>query len=107
MNRLTRTGLLLLTLTLVALSFSLPDQAFAQAGRRSSEGKQKKNPNASGDPEQERKQREKEIEKQVDKSIEQGTIKIGTEVVNVEAVVYNKKTGAIQADCLNRAAATT
>lgn len=95
MNRLTRPGFLLLTLTLVALSFSIPAQVFAQAGRRSSEGTQKKNPNASGDPEQERKQREKELEKQVDKSIEQGTIKIGTEVVNVEAVVYNKKTGAI------------
>lgn len=64
------------------------DETFAQAGRKSSENK-KKNPNASGDPEQQKE------EQKVDKSIPQETISIGTDVVNVEAVVYNKKTGQI------------
>jgi VWFA-related protein len=97
MYRLTRTAVLTLTLILAAWSFSslLNAQVFAQAGRRSGEGNQKKNPNASGDPEQERKRQDKELEKQVDKSIDPGQVKISTDIVNVEAVVYNKKTGAI------------
>src|SRR5581483_7703330 len=97
MNRLTRAVIQTLILILAATSFGslINNQAYAQAGRRSSEGNQKKNPNASGDPEQERKRQDKELEKQVDKSIDPGQIKIGTEIVNVEAVVYNKKTGAI------------
>jgi VWFA-related protein len=70
------------------------DQTFAQAGRKSSE-KQKKNPNASGDPEELRKEQDKLEEKKVDKSLPPATISIGTDVVNVEAVVYNKKTGGV------------
>ncbi len=69
-------------------------QVLAQAGRKSAE-KQKKNPNASGDPEEQRKERERQEEKKVDKAVPAPTINIDTEVVNVEAVVYNKKTGAI------------
>jgi Ca-activated chloride channel homolog len=70
------------------------DQAFAQAGRKKSDN-QKKNPNATGDPEEQRKQQEKEDERKVDKSIPTASIAIGTDVVNVETVVYNKKSGAI------------
>lgn len=66
------------------------DRAQAQAGRKSGE-KQKKNPSASGDPEEQRKQEER----QVDKATPPATIAIGTDIVNVDAVVYNKKTGAV------------
>jgi Ca-activated chloride channel homolog len=66
------------------------DRAQAQAGRKSGE-KQKKNPSASGDPEEQRKQEER----QIDKATPPATIAIGTDVVNVDAVVYNKKTGAV------------
>jgi Ca-activated chloride channel homolog len=68
--------------------------ALAQAGRKSAE-KQKKNPGATGDPEQDRKQQDKQEEKKVDKSQAPVSISIDTAVVNVEAVVYNKKTGGI------------
>jgi VWFA-related protein len=64
------------------------DRTFAQAGRRSSD-KQKKNPNATGDPAEQQK------ETKVEKSIPAPAINISTEIVNVEAVVYNKKTGGI------------
>lgn len=67
------------------------DQALAQAGRKSSE-KQKKNPNASGDPDAPEKQKQ---ETQIEKSIPPASITISTDVVNVEAVVYNKKTGGV------------
>lgn len=70
------------------------DQALAQAGRKSSD-KQKKNPNATGDPEEQRKEQDKQEERKVDKSIPTASISIGTDVVNVEAVVFNKKSGAI------------
>ena len=73
----------------VADSFLATDRTFAQAGRKSSD-KQKKNPNASGDPDNPQKQ-----ETKVDKSLPPSTISIGTDVVNVEAVVYNKKTGGV------------
>ena len=66
------------------------DRAQAQAGRKSGE-KQKKNPSASGDPEEQRKQEER----QIDKATPPATIAIGTDIVNVDAVVYNKKTGAV------------
>ena len=66
------------------------DRVDGQAGRKSSD-KQKKNPNASGDPEEQRRQEEKKI----DKTIPPASINIETEVVNVEAVLYNKKTGAL------------
>jgi VWFA-related protein len=93
MKRLTRTIVLTLCFVLAAagLSSLLNDSVYAQAGRRPGEGNQKKNPKASGDPDQER----RELEKQVDKSIDPGQVKISTDIVNVEAVVYNKKTGAI------------
>ena len=63
----------------------------AQAGPRSQEQKKKKNPNANGTPEEEQK---KEQEK-VDKSVPTAAINISTEIVNVEAVVWNKKTGGM------------
>ncbi len=78
-----------LAVAAVANSFLVTDQTFAQAGRKSSD-KQKKNPNASGDPDDPQKQ-----ETKVDKSLPPSTISIGTDVVNVEAVVYNKKTGGV------------
>lgn len=66
------------------------EPAFAQAGRKTSE-KQKKNPKASGDPQEQ----EKQEEKKVDKTVPPASIAIGTDLVNVEAVIYNKKTGGI------------
>ncbi|MCI0337582.1 MAG: VWA domain-containing protein [Acidobacteria bacterium] len=83
-----------LSVALIGSSLFLNDQTFAQAGRKSSE-KQKKNPNASGDPEEQRKEQEKQEEKKVDKTISPPSITIGTDIVNVEAVVFNKKTGAV------------
>ena len=73
---------------------SFDQTAQAQAGRKSAE-KQKKNPGATGDPEQDRKAQDKQEEKKVDKSQAPVSISIDTAVVNVEAVVYNKKTGGI------------
>jgi VWFA-related protein len=73
----------------IANSFLATDRTFAQAGRKSSD-KQKKNPNASGDPDDPQKQ-----ETKVEKSLPPSSISIGTDVVNVEAVVYNKKTGGV------------
>jgi len=73
----------------IANSFLANDRTFAQAGRKSSD-KQKKNPNASGDPDNPQKQ-----ETKVEKSLPPSTISIGTDIVNVEAVVYNKKTGGV------------
>jgi len=75
-------------------SWLINDQTFAQAGRKSSE-KQKKNPNASGDPEEVRKEQERQDRQKVDKTVPPASISIDTNVVNVEAVVYNKKTGGI------------
>ena len=73
---------------------SFDQTAQAQAGRKSAE-KQKKNPGATGDPEQDRTAQDKQEEKKVDKSQAPVSISIDTAVVNVEAVVYNKKTGGI------------
>lgn len=70
------------------------DQTFAQAGRKSTEN-QKKNPNASGDPEEARKEQEKKDRQKIDKTQPPVSLSIDTKVVGVEAVVYNKKTGAI------------
>src|SRR4030095_432882 len=67
----------------IANSFLVTDQTFAQAGRKSTD-KAKKNPNASGDPDDPQKQKE---QTKVDKSIPPSTITIGTDVVNVEAGV--------------------
>jgi Ca-activated chloride channel homolog len=80
---------LTLAAALIANSFLATDSTFAQAGRKTSD-KQKKNPNASGDPDNPQKQ-----ETKVEKSLPPSTITIGTDVVNVEAVVYNKKTGGV------------
>jgi Ca-activated chloride channel family protein len=78
----------------VVMERGFDQTALAQAGRKSAE-KQKKNPGATGDPEQDRKQQDKQEEKKVDKSQAPVSISIDTAVVNVEAVVYNKKTGGI------------
>ncbi|HKQ77484.1 MAG TPA: VWA domain-containing protein [Blastocatellia bacterium] len=75
----------------IANSFLVTEQTLAQAGRKSSD-KQKKNPNATGDPDDPQKQKE---QTKVDKSLPPSTITIGTDVVNVEAVVFNKKTGGV------------
>lgn len=96
MNRISiRTVKTVLALVLalgVGYSFvgGFEDRADAQAGRKTGE-KQKKNPSASGDPEEQRKQEEKKI----DKTQPPAAIAINTDLVNVEAVVYNKKTGGI------------
>jgi VWFA-related protein len=84
-----------LVAALAAVSLVLRDTAQAQAGRQSQSGNKKKNPGATGDPEELRKQQEKEEEKKVDRSQGPLTVNIDTNVVNVEAVVYNKKTGGI------------
>ncbi len=83
-----------LAVALIANASLTHDQTFAQAGRKSSE-KQKKNPNASGDPAEEAKEQEKQDRQKVDKTLPPASISIDTNVVNVEAVVYNKKTGGI------------
>jgi len=78
---------------LIALAFVYLKEgreAQAQAGRKTGEN-QKKNPNASGDPEEQK----KKDEKQVDKTQPTAAVTISTDLVNVEAVVYNKKTGAV------------
>ncbi|HEX4950352.1 MAG TPA: VWA domain-containing protein [Blastocatellia bacterium] len=84
----------LLLVAMVGLSV-FQQRAEAQAGRQSQSDKKKKNPDASGDPEAQKKEQERRDEKQVDKQMSGATITIGTNVVNVEAVVYNKKTGAV------------
>jgi len=84
--------LVLLLAVAVAGSFAMliGDRADAQAGRKTGE-KAKKNPNATGDPEEQRKQEEKKI----DKTQPPAAIAINTDLVNVETVVYNKKTGGL------------
>jgi Ca-activated chloride channel homolog len=84
-----------LTVALIVSDSSLYDPSFAQAGRQKSSDKQKKNPNATGDPEEQKKEEQRQIDRQVDKSQAPASIAIDTNVVNVEAVVYNKKTGGI------------
>ncbi|MDQ3009937.1 MAG: VWA domain-containing protein [Acidobacteriota bacterium] len=83
-----------LVIALTATALFTHDQTFAQAGRKSSD-KQKKNPNASGDPEEARKEQDKQDRQKVDKTIPPANISIDTNIVNVEAVVYNKKTGGV------------
>ena len=83
-----------LAIALTATALFTHDQTFAQAGRKSSD-KQKKNPNASGDPEEARKEQDKQDRQKVDKTIPPANIRIDTNIVNVEAVVYNKKTSGI------------
>ncbi len=67
----------------------IEDHALAQAGRQSGKTN-KKNPGASGESDEQKKEEQK-----VDKTAPTTALKISTEVVNVEAVVYNKKTGAV------------
>ena len=93
MNRHKRLSIVLLIALLAALiagNVVIGDRAQAQAGRKSTDA-QKKNQGASGDPEEKKKQ----DEKKVDKTVPPSTIKIGTDIVNVETVVFNKKNGAI------------
>ena len=100
MNRTSRWSIaVIIVIVAVATIGMVMEQSFdqtaqAQAGRKSAE-KQKKNPGATGDPEQDRKAQDKQEEKKVDKSQAPVSISIDTAVVNVEAVVYNKKTGGI------------
>lgn len=75
--------------------FLTDNSVHAQAGRQSQSDRKKKNPNASGDPEEQKKEQERQEEKKVDKSMSGATISFDTNIVNVEAVVYNKKTGGI------------
>jgi VWFA-related protein len=91
-SRALKTMLILLLAIAVASSFAflMASKADAQAGRKPGE-KAKKNPNASGDPEEQRKQEEKKI----DKTQPPASIAINTDLVNVETVVYNKKTGGL------------
>lgn len=83
-----------LAIALIVSPLLTNDRTFAQAGRKTGD-KQKKNPNASGDPEEARQEQEKKDRQKVDKSVPTATLSIDTHIVNVEAVVYNKKTGAI------------
>lgn len=100
MNRTSRWSMAVITVIVavamvgVVMERSFDQTALAQAGRKSAE-KLKKNPGATGDPEQDRKEQDKQEEKKVDKSQAPVSISIDTAVVNVEAVVYNKKTGGI------------
>lgn len=83
-------------LVLFVLSgFVLSERSYAQAGRQQQGGNQKKNPNASGDPEAQKKEQERQEEKKVDKQMSGAILTVDTNVVNVEAVVYNKKTGGV------------
>ena len=94
-NRLNSAAMTAIIFSLIAaLTASLiafPPKAVGQAGRQKTDTKQKKNPAATGDPEEERKQAEKKI----DKSQPAPSISINTDLVNVEAVVFNKKTGSV------------
>ena len=96
----TRLALVLFVTVLAAWMVSqtlLDTRVEAQAGRQSSADKKKKNPSASGDPDAEKKEQDRQAEKQADKQMSGATVTIDTNVVNVEAVVYNKKTGGILA----------
>ncbi len=93
MKRHAKLSLLLLVAVITGLltsSVVVGDRTLAQAGRKSSDNK-KKNPNATGDAEEQQKQEERKVDKLTPPS----TLKISTDVVNVDAVVYNKKTGQI------------
>jgi Ca-activated chloride channel homolog len=81
------TAVALLFFSLAPLFVS--DQAWAQAGRQAGSQK-KKNPGASGETDEQKKEEQK-----VDKTQPPVSVKIDTDVVNVEAVIYNKKTGAV------------
>jgi Ca-activated chloride channel homolog len=93
MNKFSSRILLAFLVSISLLSFS--SLVFAQAGRQTQSGSGKKNPNAPGTPEEEQKRKDKEEEKKVDKQMSGATITFDTNVVNVEAVVINKKTGGI------------
>jgi Ca-activated chloride channel homolog len=93
MKRHAKLSLLLLVAVISGLltsSVIVGDRTLAQAGRKAGD-KQKKNPNATGDAQEEQKQEEKKVDKLTPPS----TLKISTDIVNVDAVVYNKKTGQV------------
>ena len=96
MNRISGQAFKMMLILLLAISVAgsfvvvIDSKADAQAGRKTGE-KAKKNPNATGDPEEQRKQEEKKI----DKTQPPPSISIDTDLVNVETVVYNKKTGGL------------
>lgn len=84
---------LLLSLSLLFAGLTgLRTPVDAQAGRQTTGDSRKKNPNAAGDPAEAQK---KQDEKKVDKQMSGTTLTFDTNVVNVEAVVFNKKTGGI------------
>lgn len=87
-------SLLVLVFLVGLAAWEQREPAFAQAGRKTGE-KQKKNPNASGDPEEQLREQEKKEAQKIDKTTPPATISIDTQLVNVETVVYNKKTGAL------------
>ena len=87
-------SLLVLVFLVGLAAWGQREPAFAQAGRKTGE-KQKKNPNASGDPEEQLREQEKKEAQKIDKTTPPATISIDTQLVNVETVVYNKKTGAL------------
>lgn len=93
MKRHAKVSLLLLVAVITGLltsSVIVGDRTMAQAGRKTGD-KQKKNPGATGDAQEEQQQEEKKVDKLTPPS----TLKISTDIVNVDAVVYNKKTGQV------------
>ncbi|MBS1812372.1 MAG: VWA domain-containing protein [Acidobacteria bacterium] len=97
-NQVTRIVLALFVTVLAAWIISqtvINTRVEAQAGRQSTGDKKKKNPGASGDAEEQKKEQDRQEERKADKQMSGATVMIDTNVVNVEAVVYNKKTGAI------------
>jgi len=93
MKRHAKLSLLLLVAVITGLltsSVIVGGRTLAQAGRKAGD-KQKKNPNATGEAQEEQQQEEKKVDKLTPPS----TLKISTDIVNVDAVVYNKKTGQV------------
>ncbi len=93
MKRHAKLSLLLLVAVITGLltsSVIVGDRTLAQAGRKTGD-KQKKNPGATGEAQEEQQQEEKKVDKLTPPS----TLKISTDIVNVDAVVYNKKTGQV------------
>lgn len=89
-TRLTTVLLAALIAALLVSSMVVGNRTQAQAGRKSTDA-QKKNKNATGDPDEQKKQ----DEKKVDKNTPPSTISISTDVVNVATVVFNKKTNSL------------
>jgi Ca-activated chloride channel family protein len=94
-----RTFNLLTLLILISSLFAFADRSFAQAKpQRPIPGNEKKNqrplPKTEEELQKEAEERKRKLEEQNAKE-EPGVIPVETNVVNVDAVVYNKKTGQI------------